>query len=805
MPARFPLPERLRPKSVRAKVVTLLTVPVVSLMALWGHAAVTTASQVSDTEQLKQINSALITPLSEFTGAVQSERAAALKYRAAPGEDAGRALATAKSRTDKATSALDRGLASSTTDMAALDSGLPERIERLRASAAGLDAPRKATVDDATGRSAVLRGYGSAIDRGQAVRAGLARADRTDAASDTRTVLELARAREALSRQDAVLSAAQAAGRMTGTEYRDFVGDVALQRALAEGAVSDLRPADATAYRKALDSSDANRLASAQNAVLQAGPADAAEAVSAERWQAGAAPTLAGLDRADTEATAAGADAEPYSLATLGSSGLAVFLGLLGVVISLLLSVRIGRGLVADLTGLRNSALQLASTRLPAAMRRIHNGEEIDLDAEAPLDRAAARDEIGQVGAALTTVQRAALRAVAGRAAVLTGVSGVYVSLARRSQVLLHRQLELLDTMERRTENPTDLEDLFRLDHLTTRMRRHAESLLILSGSAPGRAWRNPVPLLDAVRASIAETADIERFHLEDIPDLQLGGSAVADFIHLVAELAENATGFSPPHTPVVVRGEEVGAGAVLEIEDRGLGMGDEALTAANAKIRAADIDLLDSRQLGLFVVNRLAERQRIDVTLRRSVYGGVTAVVFLPKELLEAPQPGLRPLPEPTPARAELPARDARHARPTAAREPTTLPQRPRPATADVEPLPRRTPPTGNDAPTHIPAHARPPEPEPIAEPEPAPAPTRAPAPDDDGLPKRVRQASIAPELRTAHSDDPAGPAQAAPDTTARRSPEAARATMASLRSGRRRAYETRDESPAANEEGTR
>lgn len=461
-------------------------------------------------------------------------------------------------------------------------------------------------------------------------------------------------------------------------------------------------------------------------------------------------------------------------------------LGLLGVVLSLLLSVRIGRGLVDDLTGLRNSALELAASRLPAAIRRIHSGDDLDLDAEAPLARTPIRDEIGQVGAALTTVQRAALRAVAGRAAVLTGVSGVYVSLARRSQVLLHRQLELLDAMERRTENPSDLEDLFRLDHLTTRMRRHAESLLILSGSAPGRAWRNPVPLIDAVRSGIAETADIDRVQLHDIPDLRLAGTAVADLVHLIAELAENAAAFSPPHTPVVVRGEEVGAGAVLEIEDRGLGMGDEALAAANEKIRTTDIDLLDSRRLGLFVVNRLAERQHVDVTLRRSVYGGVTAVVFVPQQLLEAPHPGLRPLPEPEPrASGHIPASD-----PVA--PPIPAQQRPE---QELIPRPEREPepPLTHTAPLQLPTQPR------HAAPQPTPSSlaltaeaTTSSDDSEDGLPRRVRQASLAPELR---GDENAGAGPRPAQGPAVRSPEAARATMASLRSGRRRASATQSE----------
>lgn len=781
MPARLPLPERWRPKSIRAKVVTLLTVPVLSLMALWGHAAVTTASQVSSTEQLRQINSALVKPVADFTTTVQDERAAALKFRAAPAPSARRDFDAAKSRTDKAVAALRAGIRSSSTDLAALDAQLPDRISALLKSAGSLPKRRDTPHDSA----AVFSGYSTSVDRAFAVRAGLAGADRPDRASNTRTVLELARAREALSRQDAVLGAAQASGTMSAGQYRAFIGDVAQQRGLTKAAVPDLRAEGAARYRAVLASRSATELATAQDAVLDAGEEGAVSAVPAGEWHSIAGDTLAGLAAAERSAVDTGADAEPYSLATLGSSGLAVALGLLGVVLSLLLSVRIGRGLVDDLTGLRNSALELAANRLPAAIRRIHGGDDLDLDAEAPLARTPIRDEIGQVGAALTTVQRAALRAVAGRAAVLTGVSGVYVSLARRSQVLLHRQLELLDAMERRTENPSDLEDLFRLDHLTTRMRRHAESLLILSGSAPGRAWRNPVPLIDAVRSGIAETADIDRVQLHDIPDLRLAGTAVADLVHLIAELAENAAAFSPPHTPVVVRGEEVGAGAVLEIEDRGLGMGDEALAAANEKIRTTDIDLLDSRRLGLFVVNRLAERQHVDVTLRRSVYGGVTAVVFVPQQLLEAPHPGLRPLPEPEPrASGHIPASD-----PVA--PPIPAQQRPE---QELTPRPEREPepPLTHTAPLQLPTQAR------HAAPQSTPsslAPTaEATSSDDseDGLPRRVRQASLAPELR---GDENAGAGPRPAQGPAVRSPEAARATMASLRSGRRRASATRSE----------
>jgi len=642
----WPSAARLRPTSIRAKVVVLLTVPVVSLMALWGYATVSTASRVSAADQLRSVDAQLITPIRNFTTAVQNERTAAQIYRAAPSTARQLALKKAESATDTAAGALRSGVGASSTDIAALDSALPGRIDAMLGAASALTSG-SADADGSASRitRGLAAGYGNAVAQALSVQAGLADADTADHAGGARAVLELARARESLSEQDAVVQAAQASGTLGGDQFLAFVRATGAQQSLTAAAVPDLPQSDAAAFRAVLGSPAATALGRAQQAIAAAGPDHALSAVPGSTWTAAAGPVLTGLTRAEAAAEAAGAGTDPYSLSVLGGSGLAVVLGLVGVVLSLVLSVRIGRGLVTDLTGLRNDALRLASTRLPSAIRRIHNGEQVDIDAEAPPEpEGAGHSEIGQVAAALTTVHRAALRAVAGRAAVLTGVSGVYVGLARRSQVLLHKQLDLLDTMERRTEDPVELEDLFRLDHLTTRMRRHAESLLILSGSAPGRGWRKPVPLLDAVRAGAAETVDLSRVQILSIPDLWLEGGAVADLVHLIAELTENAEAFSPPNTRVTVRGDEVGRGTVLEIEDRGLGMSDAALAAANERINAPEVDLLDSRQLGLFVVNRLAQRLKVRVSLRHSVYGGVCAVVFIPKELLRAPS-GPRPL----------------------------------------------------------------------------------------------------------------------------------------------------------------
>jgi hypothetical protein len=201
-----------------------------------------------------------------------------------------------------------------------------------------------------------------------------------------------------------------------------------------------------------------------------------------------------------------------------------------------------------------------------------------------------------------------------------------------RNQSLLHRQLGMLDSMERRTSEPEALADLFRIDHLTTRMRRHAEGLIILSGSVPGRGWRDPVPVIDVMRAAVAEVEDYVRVDVNSESDDLVAGSAVSDVIHLIAELVENATVFSPPNTRIEVRAERVGTGLVAEVEDRGLGLSADELADINRRLASTpEFDLDRSDQLGLYVVSQLAARHDIKVSLRRSVYGGTTAVVLLP------------------------------------------------------------------------------------------------------------------------------------------------------------------------------
>nr|BFE77698.1 hypothetical protein GCM10020093_002990 [Planobispora longispora] len=194
----------------------------------------------------------------------------------------------------------------------------------------------------------------------------------------------------------------------------------------------------------------------------------------------------------------------------------------------------------------------------------------------------------------------------------------------------------MLDAMERREQDPNELRDLFRLDHLATRMRRYAENLLVLSGAAPGRAWREAVPMLDVVRGALAEVEDYTRVDVLPMGDVALDGRAVGDVIHLVAELVENAASFSPPYTTVKVSGHTVAHGYAIEIEDRGLGMTPQDLAATNERIaNPPELKLSGNARLGLYVVSRLAERHEIRVTFTASPYGGTTVVVLIPQDLI--------------------------------------------------------------------------------------------------------------------------------------------------------------------------
>ncbi|MFI2478583.1 nitrate- and nitrite sensing domain-containing protein [Nocardia xishanensis] len=307
-------------------------------------------------------------------------------------------------------------------------------------------------------------------------------------------------------------------------------------------------------------------------------------------------------------------------------------------VLAFLSTLWLANQLSQRLRRLRRQTLALSESDLPAIMARIRAGERVDVESALPVLKFG-RDEIGQVADAFDFAQRTAVAAAVTEANTREALNAVFLNLAHRSQLMAHRQLEVLDAAEAREEDPALMRLLFQLDHLATRERRNAENLIILGGERPGRKWRNPVPLRDIVRSAIAETQDYARVRATRLPEVRVNGGVVADVIHLLAELIDNATSFSPPDSRVEASGNLVGKGVAVEIVDQGLGMPDGELARLNELLRnTPDFGLMqlssDSR-LGLIVVSVLASRNGIKVRLVESDYGGIKAVVLIPSTLL--------------------------------------------------------------------------------------------------------------------------------------------------------------------------
>ncbi|CAL9544923.1 nitrate- and nitrite sensing domain-containing protein [Streptomyces sp. enrichment culture] len=310
-----------------------------------------------------------------------------------------------------------------------------------------------------------------------------------------------------------------------------------------------------------------------------------------------------------------------------------------GIVVVALLAAFILAGLMArqmsrSMRRLRHAALGVAEQRLPMLVDQLSRTEPGKVDTRVepiPIDT---QDEIGEVARAFDQVHREAVRLAAEQALLRGNVNAIFTNLSRRNQSLIEGQLTLITELENNEADPDQLENLFKLDHLATRMRRNGENLLILAGEEPGRRWDQPVPLVDVMRAATSEVEQYERIELSGVPDAEIHGQAVTDLVHLLAELLENATTFSSPQTKVRVTATRLPDGRVMvEIHDKGIGLTAEDFADINHKLaNPPTVDVAISQRMGLFVVGRLADRHGIRVQLRPSgEQAGTTSLVMLP------------------------------------------------------------------------------------------------------------------------------------------------------------------------------
>ena len=310
---------------------------------------------------------------------------------------------------------------------------------------------------------------------------------------------------------------------------------------------------------------------------------------------------------------------------------------MLVLALALFFTTAVGRSMTRPLRRLRSGALDVAGVRLPETVRRMTKGDVTDAALEIePID-VDSTDEIGEVARAFDQVHREAVRLAANEAALRGNVNAMFVNLSRRSQSLVERQIRLIDDLEQGEQDPERLANLFQMDHLATRMRRNSENLLVLAGHELSRQRTEPVALVDVLRAAVSEIEQYERVVPNIQPGISVRGQSVNDVVHLLSELAENATTFSPADTPVNVSGHLLNSGgALLDITDRGVGMDADEMAHANWRLdNPPVVDVAVSRRMGLFVVARLASRHGIRVRLRPATMGGLTALVWLPDEVI--------------------------------------------------------------------------------------------------------------------------------------------------------------------------
>ncbi|WP_210591316.1 nitrate- and nitrite sensing domain-containing protein [Streptomyces sp. GESEQ-35] len=536
---------------------------------------------------------------------------------------------------------------------------------------------------------------------------------------------------EMISREDAIIAAGVASGHLTGGQHFQLSGAIGAQNHIYDDKVlPQLADARAKDYQSVLSGTAWKQKAGIEQKLLGTQKTDSAgrTAVAAgvgKEWQ----QSLTAITPALGQAAAAYSDdlvasTEDVLGGLMTNMLLNTAVSAAAVLLMLFITLRLTGILRRRIFALRSEALEL-QTRLPDLVDRLRQGEKVDTDAELPEIRHG-DDELGQLGQALNQARGTSLETAVREVELYRGFERLLQRIARRTQLLIGMQMKRLGEMQRQHEDPAVLEGLFDLDHLAARLRRYEENLVILGNGQPQRRWRRPVLLMDVMRSAQGEVQDYRRIRIDTDGETWLSERAVGPMVHVLAELMENAVSFSRPPTPVEVTASQVGRGVAIEIEDRGMGMDPEQYAEANALMadppRMDVMSRADDARLGLYVVARLSANLGLQVELRPSSFGGTRVVVLVPGELIADGGPLPEELPVPS-----FPDQLALHGAPRSDR--TDDHSGPRTYPGEQETFTR--PLIG-----------------PWIEPPARPAPATGP-PSTGPLPRRVRQASLASELR--------------------------------------------------------
>jgi signal transduction histidine kinase len=633
---------KLKHWPIRIKIAALLVVP---LLALSGWLIVSVVGAVNDAHTARDTRDLahFIATSDDLVDRLQRERAlSAAAIGAHRGPDAD--LTSMRQQVDQALAAF--GPVARDLEPAGHDSDVRSHLDGASQALGGLRDTRGAVDDINAMPDRTEQFYTAAIAALLTVNGDIdpyASGPNTGARADGLVALD--DAKEALAREGGFVAGTLAAGQYRPGDYRhliQLVGDHDTELLVFRKAGAH---DEGTLYDRMVTGPMVAQATDIQERLLAAGDGTDRLPVTVAQWWPAVSDRLDKVRATEKQLTAELVVATDGDVAAAGASIITTIAVTAAVLlVSVLVSLIIARSLVRPLRAMRGAALDTSHRVLPEMLARLQRGESISADG-APIP-VLSRDEIGQVADSFNAVHQLAVRMATEEAATRRSVSDTFLNIARRSQALIHRQLRLIDDLERKAAGQSDLEDLFRLDHLATRMRRHAEDLIVLSGATPARGWRRPVSVFDVLRGAMAEVEDYTRIVVRTLDEAQVIGRTVGDVIHLLAELMENATSFSPPGTQVNVHGQAVANGYVIEIEDGGLGLDDQLRETLNSRLRdSGRFDVQATDRLGLFVVARLAQRNGINVHLRRSPYGGTTAIVLLPPDLLQTAGSDATPL----------------------------------------------------------------------------------------------------------------------------------------------------------------
>ncbi|MFD3509650.1 nitrate- and nitrite sensing domain-containing protein [Nocardia sp. NPDC058666] len=515
---------------------------------------------------------------------------------------------------------------------------------------AGLPSIRSQVDNRTVTRQAAFQFYTDGIDALNRLSLGLDQARDPAVRHGLQALYALGDAKEFAARERGFLNGVFAAGEFAPGEYVQFLDIRAARNAALLAFGRDATSDQQARLDAVLASENATRATSSENIAIASTLGPLVETVDPAVWWA---QMTAVIDEQRTvqqtigdDIRARAADLRRVAALTLAGFALAALLAIAAEVALVFAAIR---AIVRPLARLATEADDVASVRLPEVIAAWHGGADAAPDPPAPVRTPpGASVEIAAVAGALDRVQTTAFELASEQALVRRNTTESMANLARRNQNLVRRQLGLISEFEREELDPKALSNLFELDHLATRMRRNAESLLVLVGQASPRRWAEPIALTDVIRAGLSEVDDYRRVVLRRVDDIAVTGAVVSELAHILAELIENGLAFSPPDLEVEVYGRKVAGGYLLAVVDHGVGMPAEQLAEANARLRGEqDFIVASTRYLGHYVVGRLAGRLGIEVELNTSPVSGIVARLLLPPNLLadesNSVEPGTR------------------------------------------------------------------------------------------------------------------------------------------------------------------